>query len=495
MARRRSDKATERRRARSGFTLAEMMVAVGILIVVIAATAKIFGTVSKVTGIGIAGADVLQEAAAIERQLRADFQRLTPEGYFAIRCVAVPNDIHLLTSGRLLNPSLRPDALIRADQLVFFTTGVQSIQTFRQGAGSDHKGQATAARVYYGHAFQLAAAQGVDTTPPDHVKAHDPVFDRDEPLVPWYEGPTNMVLTVFRPTIDAAVPDYSTTDDDPIDATQPPARRWLLARQSIALADDGGSPAVYLRPFPRFAGNRSAELIHDPDHPVIRNGRVDAAAEELHEIRRLLTTAFISGNLVGRPWLDPMFVGDDQRAIIADRVFYPRAERVAPSMHRVDQALTAHVLATACSSFVIDWTYENGVGEVFNARGRRFAGVQLDRTLEQPWFGLDPTGDRGVQTLGTWLTNPDEPIFPENIEGPPPGPPDQIDVYEAFFGFNRGTALALNPSNGEVEPLLDLGYTPWPTAIRITMTLHDADTRLEAGRVVQFVIDLPKRVE
>ena len=140
MARRRSDGATERRRASGGFTLAEMMVAVGILIVVIAATAKIFGTVSKVTGIGVAGADVLQEAAAIERQLRADFQRLTPEGYFAIRCVAVPNDIHLLTSGRLLNPSLLPTALVRADQLVFFTTGVQSIQTFRQGSGSDRKG-------------------------------------------------------------------------------------------------------------------------------------------------------------------------------------------------------------------------------------------------------------------------------------------------------------------------------------------------------------------
>ncbi len=511
MARRPSDKATERRRARSGFTLVEMMVAVGILIVVIAGTAKIFGTVSKVTGIGIAGADVLQEAAAIERQLRADFQRLTPEGYFAIRCVAVPNDFQ---GGRLLNPSLRPDALIRADQLVFFTTGVQSIQTFRQGAGSDHKGQATAARVYYGHAFQLPAAQGVDTTPSDHVKAHDPVFDPDEPLVPWYEGPTGMVRTVFRPTIDTAVPDYSTTNDDPVDATQPPARRWLLARQSIALADDGGSPAVYLRPFFQYAGNRSAPFIHDLDQPVIRNGRVDAAAEELHEIRRLLTTAFVGGNLVGRPWLDPMFVGDDQRAIIAGRVFYPRAERVAPSMHRVDQALTAHVLATACSSFLIDWTYENGVGEVFNAAG---TGVQVDPTLEHPWFGMPDAeqflingdirpdfrravgayGDPDYETLAGYApADTIVPIsqIPNNVEGLYLLGPDVV-VYEAFFGFNRDKPL--DPATGRpwsTAPSM-VAYTPWPTAIRITMTLHDTETRLETGRVVQFVIDLPKRVE
>ena len=57
----------KRRRA---FTLTELLVAVTILIVVIVATAKIFGTVGRVAGLGEAGAAVLQEAAAIERQIR-----------------------------------------------------------------------------------------------------------------------------------------------------------------------------------------------------------------------------------------------------------------------------------------------------------------------------------------------------------------------------------------------------------------------------------------
>ena len=100
------------------FTLTELMVAVAVLVVVILATAKIFGTASKVTGLGQATRDVMQEAAAIERQIRADFARLSPEGFFVIHCVAVPNDVHYSpTFPQLLNPSLPRDAIIRADQL------------------------------------------------------------------------------------------------------------------------------------------------------------------------------------------------------------------------------------------------------------------------------------------------------------------------------------------------------------------------------------------
>ena len=49
-------------RRRTGFTLTELLVAVTILIVVIVATAKIFGTVGRVAGLGEAGSAVLQEA-------------------------------------------------------------------------------------------------------------------------------------------------------------------------------------------------------------------------------------------------------------------------------------------------------------------------------------------------------------------------------------------------------------------------------------------------
>jgi hypothetical protein len=36
-------------------------------------------------------------------------------------------------------------------------------------------------------------------------------------------------------------------------------------------------------------------------------------------------------------------------------------------------------------------------------------------------------------------------------------------------------------------------YTPWPTQIRITATIHDPRLVLDRGREFQFVIDVPKR--
>ena len=63
-------KADRRVFRRGGFTLTELMVAVLILVVVIVATSRIFGTVSRVTGVGQAVASVLQEASAVEPQLR-----------------------------------------------------------------------------------------------------------------------------------------------------------------------------------------------------------------------------------------------------------------------------------------------------------------------------------------------------------------------------------------------------------------------------------------
>jgi hypothetical protein len=77
--------------------------------------------------------------------------------------------------------------------------------------------------------------------------------------------------------------------------------------------------------------------------------------------------------------------------------------------------------------------------------------------------------------------------------------------YTSVFGFN-GTEPTFrvrsnqNPVTGAVAagqptewivPRLD--YTPRPSALRITMTLHDPDRRIDGGREFTFVIDLPER--
>lgn len=480
-----------------GWTLIELLVAVAVAAVIIGLASAIVGTAGRVTGVGLAASDRLAEIAAIEQRIRADFERLSPEGYFAVRCVAVPNDVN--APGPLLDASLPPQAVIRADQLILFVQGAQSIQTFRGGAGDNRRGQGSAARVYYGHAFQAPAAPGVvpgdenGDGSADLVWAADPIIAADAPIVPWFAGPRTFARTRFQNNATAAPGDYLADGViGRIDATQPPARRWLLGRQAVAFADDGGSPAVFFFRLNR-GGFRSTARIDDP---AIRNGRVDAAAERLDDIRRRLLGA--GGGTVA-PW-------PDQRAAIAESLFYFRAERASPSMHRVDQALTAHVLAGACSSFVVDWTYADGTGEAGSYRG-----VSIDPAAEQPWFGLDAWGDpaagRGVTTFaGMVAAQPPsrrpETILPPDIERlDPPGTPagDAIQqvgaaVYEAIFGYNR--AEPLDPATGApwaADPGSPVAYTPWPSAVRITMTLHDPRRTRERGRVVQFVVELPGR--
>lgn len=462
-----------------GFTVTEILVATLILVVIIIATARIFGIAGQVTETGEATSDVMQEAAAIERQLREDFASLDSEGFFAIRCVAVRNDVN---GAALLNPNLPDNALIRADQLVFFRTGTQTVQSFRLSAGSNRRGQSTSSRLYWGHAFQLPVPQGLPFGDAVPNRARD--IAPDEVILPWQatvsDGPVNVGDTYFRTGNSGGTDNFTFTAAGTTDRTQPPARQWLLVRQAALLADDDDSninsnaKTVFLGENPQARSIFLFDPLLNAYSPQLRDGRVDAAATQLDDIRRRILFDPLGNS---RPW----FGANDQRSIIRSAIYYPRGERVAPSMHRVDQALTNGVISSACSSFRVDWTYEDGAGE---------GAIAVPSPFEHPWFGLrDDTA--GVKPLIWWLddaVNPDDtkliqidpasPFDPttstNTVEWPMTGLPAGVTGYEAFFGF-------------------DHDLTPWPSAVRITMTLHDPETTLENGRVVQFVIRLPER--
>jgi type II secretory pathway pseudopilin PulG len=483
------------------FTLTELLVAVAILIVVIVGTSRIFGTASKVTGVGQAGAAVLQEAAAVERQIRADFERLSREGFFVIRCVAVPNDVNLAAGGALLDPALPADAYVRADQLLFFAHGAQTVQTLGGAAGAERKGQGSVGRIYYGPAFQLPGAEAAVDPGAGYVLAQDPRMQAGDPvLTPWYHGTRNMVRTVFRDDPAGAPADYTTSADGAIDATHPAARQWPLARHAVVLAGDGDYATAYLEGIVGGGIRTAARL----DDAVVAGGRVDAAAWGLDDVRLHVLAA-------GGAGIDPWRT---QRDRIADLVVYPRAERVAPGTNRVDQALTNHVIAGACSSFVIDWTYERGVGAATAADGTRFLGFWDPDVFpaadgEQPWFGLDATGERGVESYDQYWTDLSpaarpQTILPVNLEPAVNGLTTPMGddvaasgagvvVYEAIFGYNQDRPLdpltdrpwIADPANRAVA------YTPWPSAVRVTAVLHDPETKLETGRRLPVVIDLP----
>jgi hypothetical protein len=288
---------------------------------------------------------------------------------------------------------------------------------------------------------------------------------------------------------------------------------------------------------------------------AVRKGRVDACSQLMNEVRTYIA---LSNPAVGTPipWVRTG-VGLSQRNRITQAMYYPRAERRAPGMNRVDQALTNNTLGVGVSSFRIDWTYESGVGAVYDSSGQivladpngvpasgdefYFDGVIAQTGYEHPWFGLyDPPasvynyGDvnasfRSLDPSNIPIFSPATTIDPANIEmsltgtlptwpdSPiPPVNPGYRD-YWAVFGYNQtmpfhdlsvdpdgaGTQFTGGPIRSYApgigrEPTSansnQIGYTPWPSAIRVTMVLNDPDGKLEGGRELQFVIRLPQRV-
>lgn len=492
-------------RLRSGFTITELLIAVVLLIIIMLVAYRIFSTSSQVVRIGEGMAGINQELAAVERLIREDFSRLSQDGFFAIRCVAVPNDIR---GEPLLDPALPPSEVVRCDQMVFFTTGFDAIQTWPRGSTfaefQHRKPRSAVARVYYGHGFQI---RGLN--PPLYAAA-DSGAQVLPGVEPWFGGSTNLMNAAGDAVASFVAP--------------VPATEWTLARQSILMIDDGGNQDVAF-----FDFDTSLVMYSDSSafNGAIVNSIRDVTAQQMNGVRQDIR--FNSGGT----W------AEQRNRILGAYLFYPRSERTSPTVApgsagmtlREAQATTLPTLSVACSSFIIEWTYENETGQVTNADGTTYQGVVVDPQWPQPWFGLPDyafAGDgtvsqtpRQVMMLGDGVDMvPGE--FPFRLPLPPAATilPDVIEqanlltwngrpmaVYEAVFGFNPDAPL-VHPDTGQpdayvgvppatVADALDVAgftpYTPWPSAVRITMTLHDRLGRIEDGREIQFVIELPKR--
>ena len=99
------------------------MVAVVVLLVVMIAVGRIFSMTSSVSASGVAISETLQQAVAIEQQLREDIAKVSDDGFFAIRHVAVSNNIYQYF---LIDETQPESAIIRFDQLVFVRLGTIS---------------------------------------------------------------------------------------------------------------------------------------------------------------------------------------------------------------------------------------------------------------------------------------------------------------------------------------------------------------------------------
>ena len=496
---------------RRAFTLTELLVAVVILLVVILAIGRVFSTISKVTRLGQANAAYLQSAPAIERQIRRDVERLTREGFLVIRNMRVRNDVNrpapTTATIPLLDSTLGTGEYLRADQIVFFAKGVDASRAFTGTddlSASGGNQRSVISRVYIGHAFQARSAPQMT----DVAGYADGTL-----LTPWaYDAPGD-------PQLDLVKWPPPATNQGRVAGRQPPANEWILARQRVLLANDGGSPLFYNS----LSGNGQAlrnstasiwldsstgDWAVDATDDALRSSRVDIASLTPGEIRRRVE--FTSAG-ADRAWTGGT---GSQRDAIADSIFYPRAELQAPSMLRQDQLLVAPALGSGVVSFAVDWTWDDAVGRQFDSNGNllwdgtgslAYLGMVVRPDAEQPWFGISdsarnvqPASAVGAPAWGGIFP----PIAPGAVERYPLAvsgyPAAKVSAYEAAFGYNETTytVTTYNPGTGQYVTTYDpltAGYTPFPSALRFTIVIADPQQDGPGRRTLQFVVRLPQQ--
>ena len=324
-----------RQHDRAGFTLTEILVAIGVLLAVVLVTGRVFKVATDVSAVGQATNSIMQEAAAIEQRIRKDIASMTREGFLTIHGVSVANDINIQqwesdgsqgAKPPLLNPSLSAATRIRCDQLTFFREGVDSSQAWSASTvvSPFPNAQAMHSMVTYGHGIQLPELGAfVPLTNIDDYNqpawGHDPLITYEDPLVPWRHDNPGLDEDQWLETVETdyssgianlfnqRVPDPNqspTTNPRYINGSQPDARQWVLSRQLILLGDDDqnypgeNSKRIFMDNvntamsiFPndvRPLENGDIDGGANDDPPVLAYGRIDAAASVIGDIREML---------------------------------------------------------------------------------------------------------------------------------------------------------------------------------------------------------------
>lgn len=591
---------------RRGFTLAELIVAVGAVALLTIGIGQIFSSVNKLVGAGAAIAETDQMARAIEARMREDFASLgrlrTEDTFFAIRSRRVAGtylnrDQRDLDRRAGLNEASVGTAARtrRLDEMMFLAFGGEgggyASAQIPPGSRNDTV-SAPVARIYYGHALR-----------PQPDTAYDP----ENP------GAANVPVRLWVPDGDFG---QKAGDINRFDSGVPAVGRnefagdWQLVRQplllygSLAAGPSAGSnakPAIppglayapYIRDldtWSRFAGVKETSTNLWPrggqwqTYPrLLGRGRVDICAQSPETLKRWLegiepppplprppgwrppdATAFDSGQLnmipsvdqpyliaSGSMWDSPLWqrIGgttnpDTLRAntygvqgAIAGAFTRYLAESDPPLIDRGDKPdgsgtnqatgqdpplsalMDLHAtVATRCSNFEVAWSdgttwlYDNPLN--IDVDGDGVPEVRLQRG-DVVWFDMNFFRRRGPGSNDDLSDSGRERIYPiQSAEPLPeklPGPGLQnIERFptganqEAYLGGNTGASGAratINvaaPSRDD-EYLAIWGYRvpntaggfsgPWtkPRLIRVRMTLHDAQYRVEGGKQYEFI--------
>ena len=140
------------------FTIVEMLVVIGILVVVTVGVATIFSSVGETVAKGRKLSELNQFAARIERVMREDFERMTRDGFLVIvnKNANFGEDVQLYRGEQTnidqdLFPAYSgdPGRIRRSDEIMFFARG--DFATQRRAVAPGMIATSSEAAIYYGH--------------------------------------------------------------------------------------------------------------------------------------------------------------------------------------------------------------------------------------------------------------------------------------------------------------------------------------------------------
>ncbi|MBM92650.1 MAG: hypothetical protein CMJ35_13735 [Phycisphaerae bacterium] len=142
---------------RAAFTIVEMLVVIGILVVVAVGVATIFGSVGETVARGRKLSELNQFAARIERVMRQDFENMTREGFLVIinKNAAEGEDVLLYRGEETDHDGNGVEGRPRrSDEIMFFARGV--FETQRRAIAANMRASSNEAAIYYGHGQKRA---------------------------------------------------------------------------------------------------------------------------------------------------------------------------------------------------------------------------------------------------------------------------------------------------------------------------------------------------
>jgi prepilin-type N-terminal cleavage/methylation domain-containing protein len=171
---RQANQGSERRAGARGFTLLELLVAVGIAALLAVAVAGVFDAVGKTVGSGRRLSELNVYAAMIEQTMRRDFEAMSPDGFLVIRNERT-NDGQQEIAAQLAEGDSSP-RVRRIDEIAFISRG--RFATQREPLDPTRVAASDAARIYFGMGKRRV---DLATTPPG---PGDPISTTDKYRVP-----------------------------------------------------------------------------------------------------------------------------------------------------------------------------------------------------------------------------------------------------------------------------------------------------------------------